>query len=171
MTTPRRVNALAPELAGRPRLVIAREFAAAPERVWQAWARPEEMVRWLGPVEWPAMQVEADLQVGGAWRACLTARDGSDLLWQSGRYLDIDPPRLLRFTFRWEGTNHEDGPGVETVVTVRFERLAGERTRLTLTQEGLASERSTSGHAYGWSSTLDRLDEYLKREGGDRPCS
>ncbi|WP_336485915.1 SRPBCC family protein [Methylobacterium nigriterrae] len=170
MTAPRAVSALTPVLSGRPRLVVEREFAAAPERVWQAWARPEEMVRWLGPVEWPATRVEAVLQVGGAWRACLTARDGSDELWQSGRYLDVDPPHLLRFTFRWEGTNHEDGPGVETIVTVRFERLAGGRTRLTLTQEGLASERSAGGHAYGWSSTLDRLEEYF-HAAGDRPCT
>ena len=171
MTGPRHFGAITPDLSGRPTLMIAREFAATPERLWQAWARPEEMVRWLGPVEWPATRVEAVLQVGGAWRACLTARDGGDVLWQSGRYLDVDPPNLLRFTFRWEGTNHEDGPGVETVVTVRFERLVGGRTRLTLTHEGLASERSAGGHADGWGSTLGRLEEHLQTERGDRPCN
>lgn len=153
-----------------PCLSLTRVFAASAERVWQAWSRPEEMVRWLGPVEYPASQMEADVRVGGAWRACLTARDGADILWQSGRYLDVDPPNLLRFTFRWEGTNHEDGPGVETVVTVRFERLDGGRTRLILTQEGLVSARSASGHTHGWSSTLDRLGGYLHTE-GDGPCS
>jgi uncharacterized protein YndB with AHSA1/START domain len=169
MTAPPDLSA--PAASDRARLVIAREFAAAPERVWQAWANPEEMVRWLGPVEWQATQVEAVLQVGGAWRACLTARDGSDVLWQSGRYLAVEPPHLLRFTFRWEGKNHEDGPGVETIVTVRFEPLAGGRTRLTLIQEGLASEASARGHAHGWGSTFDRLAQVLQTEGEERRCN
>jgi uncharacterized protein YndB with AHSA1/START domain len=154
----------------QPRLSLTRVFAAPVERVWQAWVRPDEILRWLGPVEWPASHVDAEVKVGGAWRACLMARDGTDALWQSGHYLDVDPPSLLRFTFRWEGTNHEDGPGVETVVTIRFERLDDARTRLTLTQEGLVSECSASGHTYGWTSTLDRLGGYLQNE-GDRPCS
>ena len=170
MTAARGPDVVTPELSTHPLLAITREFAWPPERLWQAWARADEMVRWLGPVDWPATDVKADVRVGGAWRARLAARDGTGVLWQSGRYLRVDPPTLLRFTFRWEGTNHEDGPGPETAVTVRFERLRGGRTRLTLTQEGLAGERSASGHARGWSSTLERLDTHLQT-GGDHPCS
>lgn len=144
-----------------PQLALTREFAATPERLWQAWADPKEMVRWLGPVEWPASQVEADLRVGGAWRACLTARDGSDVLWQSGRYLDVNPPTLLRFTFRWDSPNHADA-GIDTTVTIRLESLPGRRTRLTLTQTGLTDDQSIGSHSYGWSSTLSRLDQYLQ---------
>ena len=143
-----------------PRLSLARVFAAAPERVWQAWVRPNEMVRWLGPVEWPATVMEADVRVGGAWRACLSAREGQDVLWQSGRYLEINPPNLLRFTFRWDSNNHADA-GVDTVVTVTFERLDGGRTRLTLIQEGLTDAKSVGSHAHGWGSTFDRLGIHL----------
>lgn len=163
-------RAVTPGMSARPRLSLTRVFAAPLERVWQAWARPEEMVRWFGPVEWPATEVKADMRVGGSWRACLSACDGSDVLWQSGRYLDVDPPNLLRFTFRWESARHEDS-GIETVVTVRFERLESGRTRLTLTQEGLTSERSVDGHAHGWGSTLDRLADYLQTPEEDVPCN
>lgn len=156
-------------MPARPRRSLTRVFAAPPERVWQAWIRPEEMVRWLGPVEYPASEMESDVRVGGAWRACLSARDGSEILWQSGHYLDVDPPNLLRFTFRWESENHEDS-GVETVVTVRFERLESGRTRLTLTQDGLPSGRSVGSHAHGWGSTLDRLGGHLSTE-GHGPCN
>ena len=163
-------GAAASTIPARARLSLTRVLAAPAERVWQAWVRPEEMVRWLGPVEYAASAMEADVRVGGAWRACLTACDGSNVLWQSGRYLDIDPPNLLRFTFRWESANHEDA-GIETVVTVRFEPLDGGRTRLTLAQEGLTSDRSVGSHAHGWGSTLDRFEGYLRTEGGNRPCS
>lgn len=169
MTAPRDLGAGALKQPVRPRLSLTREFAATPERLWRAWVRPEEMVRWLGPTEWPASEMNADVRVGGAWRACLTARDGSGVLWQSGRYLDLDPPNLLRFTFRWESANHEDA-GIDTVVTVRFERLEGRRTRLTLTQDGLPDDRSANSHSEGWSSTLDRLDGYLRTR-GDVSCN
>ena len=148
-------------LLAPPRLSLTRVFAATAERVWQAWVRPEEMVRWLGPVEWPATAMEADVRVGGAWRACLSAREGRDVLWQSGRYLEIDPPNLLRLTFRWDSENHTDA-GVDTVVTVVFERLDGGRTRLTLIQEGLTDAGSVGSHAHGWGSTFDRLGVHLQ---------
>ena len=67
-----------PEPDGAPRLSLTRDFAASVERLWTAWTRPEAMLRWLGPVEWPASEVRADIREGGAWRACLMARDGSD---------------------------------------------------------------------------------------------
>ena len=169
MTVSETESAAPPGSLARPRLSLTRVFAAPVDRVWEAWARPEEMVLWLGPVEWPASEVQADLRVGGAWRASLRARDGADVLWQSGQYLDVDPPNLLRFTFRWDSPNHEDA-GVETVVTVSFERLESGRTRLTLIQEGLPSERGVGTHAHGWGSTLDRLGGHLQRDGDDGPC-
>lgn len=168
MTASRAPNPVPSRAAPRPGLSVVRDFGAAPERVWRAWVDPEEMVRWLGPVECPASEVRADVRAGGTWQACLEARDGSDLLRVSGRYLDVEATRLLRFTFQWEGENHEDGPGVETVVTVAFERTDRGGTRLTLTQEALANQQSADGHARGWSSTLDRLAERLASE-GERP--
>jgi len=146
--------------AGRS-LRIVREFRAERSRLWKAWTTPETMLRWLGPAEWPAVEVMADIRVGGAWRACLRARDDERILWQSGYYLAIEPPRRLEFTFAWEGSDHEDGPGVETLVTVILEETPSGGTRMFFTQSGLASDRSADGHSHGWNSTFDRLDRCL----------
>jgi len=61
-------------------------------------------------------------------------------------------------THVWDDENGR--PGVETVVTVRFEDL-GKRTRLILEQTGFDSDESRDGHRDGWSECLDILGEHL----------
>ena len=146
-------------------LILTRDFAASPSRVWAAWTDPRRMLLWLGPVDWPATEVLNDLRCGGSWRACLTSATG-ERLWQSGRYLTIDPPSSLTFTFRWEGDNHEDGPSTETIVTVLLEGREGGGTRMVFTQERFASAGSVAGHRSGWLSTFDRLADHLAATGG-----
>jgi uncharacterized protein YndB with AHSA1/START domain len=143
----------------KPRLQIARTFRTSPEKLWRAWTDPALMLRWLGPVDWPAFEMAADLRVGGLWSAALKSESG-EILRQSGRYLAIEAPEFLRFTFKWDGDNHEDGPGVETIVEVRISATA-EGASMHFTHEGLVSADSQSGHESGWNSTFDRLADFL----------
>ena len=152
--------------SGSDLLQITREFSAARERVWLAWTQPDAIVRWLGPSDWPAVEVTADVRVGGAWRACLRSKSDDRLLWQSGRYLIVEPPGRLEFTFAWEGSSHEDGPGVETRVTVILEPTAAGGTLMRFSQTGLVSRRSVTGHLKGWESTFERLDQLLRQQAG-----
>lgn len=147
-------------IATRPSLHLQRVFDAPRALVWKAWTTPETVVLWLGPVEWPAVSVSQDLRVGGEWRACLRSPETGQDLWQGGIYREIVPPERLVFTFRWD-ESHEDGPPVDTLVTVEFAELPDGRTRMDFTHEGLKSERSLTGHQYGWNSTLDRLEAWL----------
>lgn len=141
-------------------LHMERVFDAPRDLVWRAWTRPEVVVLWLGPVEWPAVKVEQDLRVGGLWRACLKSVEGDEVLWQGGMYREVDPPRRLVFTFRWD-ESHEDGPPADTLVTVQFEDTDDGKTRMRFTHQGLKSERSLTGHEYGWTSTFGRFDAWL----------
>jgi uncharacterized protein YndB with AHSA1/START domain len=159
------LNDTCPHAAGgdapRP-LTITRDFRAPRERVWRAWTQPDAMIRWHGPVFYPAVEVKADVRVEGAWRACLQSdKVGDVLLWQSGRYLVVTPPERLEFTFAWETPDHEDGPGVQTHVIVRLEELANGGTRMHFSQTGFLSEKSAISHSAGWNGTFDRLAEFL----------
>jgi uncharacterized protein YndB with AHSA1/START domain len=145
-------------------LVIRRVFNAKVELVWLAWTRPEMTVRWLGPVEWPATRVRQDLRVGGAWSAVLTSPAGETLR-QGGVYRLIEPPHWLEFTFVW-GEGHEDGPAVETIVSVQLTALSNERTLMEFAQAGLKSAASAAGHQHGWTSTFGRLDTWLAAQRG-----
>ena len=49
----------------RPTLHMQRVFDAPRELLWAAWTRPEMLVLWLGPAEWPAVSATQDLRVGG----------------------------------------------------------------------------------------------------------
>jgi uncharacterized protein YndB with AHSA1/START domain len=142
-------------------LKITRDFRAPRDRVWRAWTQPNAVVRWLGPRHCPAVEVSADVRAGGAWRACLAPGNDKEMLWQSGRYLVVTPPERLEFTFAWEGSNHEDGPGAQTHVTVHLEDLANGGTRMHFSQTELVSAQSVIGHFAGWNSTFERLADYL----------
>jgi uncharacterized protein YndB with AHSA1/START domain len=143
-------------------LIIIRDFHAPRERVWRAWTRPDAIIQWHGPEFYRAAEVNADVRVGGAWRACLTSDTVGDVvLWQSGQYLVVTPPERLEFTFAWETPNHEDGPGVQTHVIVRLEELANESTRMHFSQTGFLSKKSAVSHSSGWNGTFDRLAEFL----------
>lgn len=144
----------------RPTLNLQRVFDAPRELVWAAWTKPEILVLWLGPVEWPGIRASGDFRVGGEWRACLKSAASDDLLWQGGVYLEIDAPRKLVFTFMWD-ESHEDGPPVETLVTIILSAMDDGRTHMEFTHEGLKSDQSLIGHKHGWTSTFDRLDAYF----------
>jgi len=144
-------------------LNLRRIFEAPRHLVWLAWTRPELTVLWLGSREWPAVRVTQDLRVGGEWNALLKSADGKGTLWQGGVYRVVAPPRHLVFTFAW-GNGHEDGPPVETVVSVELTDLSGERTLMDFTQTGLKSAVSLDGHRHGWTSTFDRFNEWLANQ-------
>ena len=100
---------------------MQRLFEAPRDLVWRAWSNPEVLVLWMGPVEWPAVSATCDFRVGGAWRICLRSPETGEDLWQGGVYREIDAPRRLVFTFKWD-ESHEDGPPVDTLVHRRTER-------------------------------------------------
>ena len=152
-----------PSPIDRVSLKLHRVFDAPRDLVWLAWTRPEMMVRWLGPVEWPAARVAQDLRVGGDWSAVLKSADSDETLWQGGVYREIDPPKRLVFTFAW-GDGHEDGIAVETIVSVELTALSSEQTLLEFTQAGLKSATSANGHVHGWTSSFDRLDAYFIKQ-------
>ncbi len=147
-------------ISSRETLHLVREFDAPRDLIWLAWTKAEMLVAWLGPVEFPAIHAEQDLRVGGAWSACLKSPETGALLWQRGTYREIDPPARLVFTFKWEG-DHEDGPPVDTLVTIALAELPDGRTRMDFTHEGLKSAQSLTGHHHGWTSSFERFDRWL----------
>jgi len=155
---------LAQDLATRPTLHMQRVFDAPRALVWRAWTSPEIMVLWMGPVEWPMVSGSADFRVGGAWRACLRSPDTGEDLWQGGVYREIVPEERLVFTFKWD-ESHEDGPPVDTLVTVALSDAPDGGTLMDFTHEGLKSEQSLTGHRHGWTSTFERLEAFLAAGG------
>lgn len=144
----------------RPTLQMQRLFEAPRALLWAVWTQPKMLVRWLGPVEWPAVSASCDLKVGGRWSATLQSPDGKQMLRQHGVYLEIVPEERLVFTFKWEG-EHEDGPPVDTLVTVVLSDAPEGKTQLDFSHAELKSAKSLAGHRHGWTSSFDRLATWI----------
>jgi uncharacterized protein YndB with AHSA1/START domain len=63
---------------GKPTIVITRVFDAPRRLVFEAWTKPEHLMRWWGPRDLTLSLCEVDLRPGGAWRFVLRAPDGND---------------------------------------------------------------------------------------------
>ena len=140
-------------------LVITRMFDAPREMVFKMWTDPNHLIHWMGPIEYPAMKVDNDFHIGGKWRIGLRAADGSEDLWQSGVYREIDEPKKLAFSFMWEGIKGGKQPR-ETFVSIELEDIGG-KTRMTFRQFLFDTVSNRDGHNYGWNSSFDRFDQYL----------
>ncbi|HEY2636779.1 MAG TPA: SRPBCC domain-containing protein [Solirubrobacteraceae bacterium] len=133
-------------------LRLERTFAASPEDVFDAWTSPEVLTRWwAAQPTWTSPGCEVDLRVGGRYVLRMRNDETGDVYAVGGEYREVDRPRRLVYTWRWEG---DDGP--VSVVTVEFV-ATGEATTVRLEHTGLPSAESATRHTAGWTGTLDNL--------------
>lgn len=153
-------------------VVVAEIFIAAPpERVFQAITDPSQPPQWWGQqgmyrvTEW-----KGDLRPGGKWSSAGVGADGTSFR-VDGEYLEIDPPRLLVYTWvaswsgalkttvRWElesrsvhSLQHR-GPqkmGTGTMVKIRHEGFAG-------------APKEAVNHAQGWTRVLAWMQAFVEK--------
>ncbi len=131
-------------------VTVRREIAAPAEVLFDAWLDAQSLGTWLRPGTIAETRAETDPREGGAFRIVMV-NDGTDIL-HSGIYQEIDRPRRLVFTWTSPATHFRD-----TVVTVTFEPSA-DATVVEIHQTGLPNAEEQSGHHFGWSSALEKLD-------------
>jgi len=135
-------------------LTLSRVFSAPPGRVFRAWTEPELLKKWFGPETLTVPEAEVDLRVGGAWRIAMQDPEGK-VYRVSGTYREIEPPRRLAFTWRFE---HD--PGEPTLVVIDF-NAHGDGTELVMTHERFPNIEERDHHAQGWVSTFNDLARFL----------
>ena len=128
---------------------VSRRFEASPERVFDAWLDPGRAGKWLFATPTGRMvRAEIDARVSGAF-CFVDRREGEDVE-HTGKYLEIDRPRRLVFTFAVPKYSDES-----THVTVAIV-AQGTGCELTLTHEGVPTEWA-DGSKSGWAMILDGL--------------
>jgi uncharacterized protein YndB with AHSA1/START domain len=143
-------------------LVVTREFQVPIATVWSALTDPDQAPAWWGPrgFHTPRESVDADLEVGGFYRACMVQDATGQEYWWSGIHTDIEPPNLFVFTHAWD---KGDGTrGFETEVTFRLEEIDG-GTRMTFTQGPFDTLENRDSNGTGWRESFDRLAEHLRK--------
>lgn len=142
-------------------LTLERRFDHAPERVFDAWTKPDQIRRWMGPEGLTCEGAEAVAEPGGAYRFPMKDPDGGDHV-VYGTYRVVDRPTKLVFTWAWEVCGDDPG-GYEMQITMDF-RVDGDGTVLTIFQEGLASEEARDRHNEGWTSSFVCLAAFLSKD-------
>ncbi len=146
---------------GEREIVMTRVFDAPRKLVFDAFAKPELLRRWLlGPPGWSMPVCEIDLRVGGAYRYVWRRdRDGTEM-GMGGVYREIMAPERLVTTERFDEAWYP-GEAVGTLVLVE----QGGRT--TVTQTMLYESREArdavlkSGMEKGVAASYDRLADLL----------
>jgi len=126
---------------------VEHTFQASPERVFDAWLDPAMIGRFMfGPAlrEEEVLRIEVDARVGGAF-SFLVRRGGQEID-HVGKYLEIDRPRRLVFTWSTADTLPETSRVVIDLVAGKSV-IGNVETKLTLTHE----------MAQKWADYADRV--------------
>lgn len=138
-------------------LKLERRINQTPEACFDLWTHPDQVAQWWGPKDDAGHPFKAKVEAwsmtpGEDWAISMTAPDGT-VFSQSGTILEVERPRLIRFSFAWL-ENGQRGP--ETEIRVAF-NPDGSGTRLVFEQLGFADAATRDGHVQGWQECLDRF--------------
>ena len=145
-------------------IVISRVFSAPRALVWEAWTKPEHVVKWWGPRGFTTETKRHEFRVGGAWEHTMVGPDGTRFPNKS-IFKEIVPQERIVYS---HGGGREDGdiPGANFTATWTFEALAEEKTKVTgrmLFPTAAARDHVVReyGAIEGGQQTLERLGEQL----------
>ncbi len=126
------------------------------ERIFAALTDPQERMKWWGGPggRFKLTSFESDLRPGGNW--IMLAESFGRAVTIRGIYREIDPPRLLVFT--WLPDWYENA--TESLVRWDLEERAGVTT-VRLTHSGLLTEAARENHR-GWPQILGWLQAYVE---------
>ena len=156
--------------AEQPVVVVERELGATPEEVWDAWTKPERLVRWLGAVQAPLDRPGVPVRVAMTADELPSDLDQAEFL-ATFTIQEASPPqgdRVGRLVFTFDD---EADPG--GTVTVLMSAVGPDRCRIVLRHALKPLDTAitkAAGFGAGWEGFLDWLDaEVSGCERGEDP--
>jgi uncharacterized protein YndB with AHSA1/START domain len=141
------------------RAEVRRHLAAAPARVFAAFANAEVVAQWLTPAPDVKLTVlELDFREGGRYRFAYDTPEGQRML-VGGVYREVQAP--TRLTFSWLIEPPDIHAGIESQVTVSLMPSAG-GTDLRILHERFGRADANARHAEGWTGAIEQLQRLLK---------
>jgi uncharacterized protein YndB with AHSA1/START domain len=139
-------------------LVATRTFDGPARIVFEAWTKPELIMRWWAPKSFGIsfLSCETDVRTGGSYRFVFGHAASEQPMAFFGRYIEVTPPSRLVWT------NEEDEDGAVTTVT--FEEKDG-KTRVVVHDlypskealDGAIASESTGA----WPEQFEALDQLI----------
>ena len=137
------------------RLIFRLVMPSPPARMFALFTEPSSIRKWFGGEEVEVAGAVLDLQPGGAYS--ITVRDAAGDSVISGRFLVVEVPARLVYTWKLEGPM---GATTETTVTVEFREL-GAGTELLLEHGPFPEPPIRALHAQGWENCFRRQLQLL----------
>jgi uncharacterized protein YndB with AHSA1/START domain len=136
--------------AQTPAALVRRLLPASPAVCYDEWLDPEALSDWMCPRPAKAVFIELDPTIGGRLR--IDIEEDGFLFTVTGRYVELDRPRLVSFT--WSCSTWAD-PRVESLVRVTLEPR-GDETLMTI-HHALLPPDLTEQHQSGWARIAEQL--------------
>jgi len=145
-------------------LVLTRTIDVPRARVWEAWTRPEHVVKWFTPAPWTTVACEIDLRPGGAFRTVMRSPEGKDFP-HVGCYLEVVEPRRLVWTDALApGYRPSAEPFFTAILTFEDVRGGTQYTARALHKDAADRKKHVEmGFVDGWGKALDQLVEMVKK--------
>jgi uncharacterized protein YndB with AHSA1/START domain len=150
-------------------LVVIREFAAPVERLWRAWSDADDVTQWWGPIGFTVPIVKMNFHEGATTLVSMRSGDGH-VYYNTWTYQLIEPFKRLEFVVRFANERGEAvdpaslglPPDLASAVphVVVFESL-GNRTRLSVTEQGYTSEQTLEMSRQGLEQCLDKMEQLV----------
>lgn len=140
-------------------LVVTRIFNGPRRLVFEAWTKPELLMRWWAPTSFGVsfLSCDVDARTGGTYRFVFGHPSSDRPMTFFGRYIEVTPPSRIVWT---NDEGHEGG----AVTTVTFEEQGGET--LVVMHDLYPSKEAldaaiASGSTSGFDETFSQLDGLL----------
>ena len=151
-------------------VTIERVFQAPRELLFKAWTDEQHLMNWYAPTGCEISFRKLEIRPGGEIHSCIKT-PGGHLCWCRGTYSEIKKPERIVYSMLIsdEAGNllGPDEAGMdanwprETIVTVTFEEVGPQTTKLTLRQTVDLELAKKTGAYPSWLNMLDRLEESL----------
>ena len=132
-------------------ITVGTTIEAPIQRVWEAYTTPADITRWnFASNDWCCPSAEADLKVGGIYKARMEAKDGSFGFDFEAVYREVEPCKAIALAM-------SDGRKMRTT----FE-AAGEGTKVTTVLDA-ETQNSMEMQRDGWQAILDNFGAYVQK--------
>jgi uncharacterized protein YndB with AHSA1/START domain len=138
---------------------LHRVLAAKPEKVYRAFTSPDAMARWLPPNGFTCAVHQMDAKAGGTFRMSFTNFSSGKSHAFGGKYLELVPGELVRYTDRFDDPNL---PG-EMITTVTLKPVSV-GTEVVIVQEGVPAAIPPEACYLGWQQSLNHLATLVEPE-------
>jgi len=143
---------------------LHRVLRAKPERIYRAFLNPDAMAKWLPPHGFTGKVHHLDAKVGGTFKMSFTNFNTAKSHSFGGKYLELKPGELLRYT---DGFDDPNLPGEMITTVVLKQVFCG--TEITITQEGIPAIIPVEACYLGWQESLTLLNQLVEPEIPDQP--